>query len=82
MVRVYYGIFKLLPRLGGLQIPDGLVVRSCTSHPGVLGSILIPERRYQLPVLATGLGTACEGCLWQDLEGAKWVVLCTDGGGI
>jgi hypothetical protein len=26
----------------GLQIPDGLVVRSCTSHPGVLGSI--PKR--------------------------------------
>jgi hypothetical protein len=32
------------PALGGLQIPDGLVVRrrSCTSHPGVLGSI--PKR--------------------------------------
>jgi hypothetical protein len=28
--------------LGGLQILDGLVVRSCTSHPGVLGSI--PKR--------------------------------------
>ena len=27
------------PAQGGLQIPDGLVVRSCTSHPGVLGSI-------------------------------------------
>jgi hypothetical protein len=31
------------PALGGLQIPDGLVVRSCTSHPGVLGSIPKPE---------------------------------------
>ena len=28
--------------LGGLQIPDGLVVRSCTRHPGVLG--LIPKQ--------------------------------------
>jgi hypothetical protein len=30
------------PALDGLQIPDGLVIRSCTSHPGVLGSI--PKR--------------------------------------
>jgi hypothetical protein len=30
------------PALGGLQIPDGLVVGSCTSHPRVLGSI--PKR--------------------------------------
>ena len=28
--------------LGGLHIPDGLVVPSCTSHPGVLG--LVPKR--------------------------------------
>jgi hypothetical protein len=28
--------------MGWLQIPDGLVARSCTSHPGVLGSI--PKR--------------------------------------
>jgi hypothetical protein len=32
---------------GGLQIPDGLVVRSCTSHPGVLGSIPKRERPWE-----------------------------------
>jgi hypothetical protein len=30
------------PALGEFKIPDGLVVQSCTSHPGVLG--LIPKR--------------------------------------
>jgi hypothetical protein len=42
-----------VPALGGLQdplmvgvrSPDGLVVGSCTSHPGVLGSI--PNERNQ-----------------------------------
>ena len=41
---------KILPRPGwapdplmvGIRSPDGLVVGSCTSHPGVLGSI--PKR--------------------------------------
>jgi hypothetical protein len=51
--------------LGGLQIPDGLnlnpklVVRSCTSHPGVLGSI--PKREDQVrdgQLVHTGLGSS------------------------
>ena len=43
--------FLYSPALGGLQIPDGLVGRSCTSHHGVLGSI--PKREEP------GTGASC-----------------------
>ena len=44
--------------VGGLQIPEGLVVRSCTSHPGVLGSIPKreePGKTGRHPVLKYGV---------------------------